>query len=210
MRLPPPFFCPLPCRVPLHDRTPSPLRRHRPHSASSSSPLASLRGLRERRIRRVTPPRRCRPGVTLPRQSHRLSPATVPHTCTQDSFPPERRIAKRYGAQRFARRRFAHSLGIRRFRVCALAMSDSPRRDQSVPLSARCFLGLYGAREPIASAQAADATCRPPIFCRRIAILPRPSRAPPLAGLPKPAAEPNPSAPERTCPTGGAGSRSKP
>ena len=52
--------------------------------------------------------------------------------------------------------------------------------------------------------QAADAHRRPSI-CRRIAILPRPSRAPPPAGRPsagQPTADPIISDPERTVPVG--------
>lgn len=70
---------------------------------------------------------------------------------------------------------------------------DSPHRDRSVRPSARCLPLSRSLRSRLLQ-QAADAH-RQPSICRRIAILPRPSRAPPPAGRPsagQPSAEPNP------------------
>ena len=42
-----------------------------------------------------------------PLRQRRVSPATVPHTCTPNSFPPEHSIDSRYGASQYDVQRVA-------------------------------------------------------------------------------------------------------
>ena len=139
-------------------RLPRPPRRLRQHPTSSSSLLAAREGNQASH----TTLRR-RPGVALPcRRPRGVSPAKVPRTRTRNSFPTERRIASRYGAQRFTL-----LLGICPFRVlCTCDARFSSQRSLCSSLSALpAFVSVSMYQ------QAADAPRRPSI-CRRIAILP--------------------------------------
>ena len=112
----------------------------RQHSASSSSRphRGSLHETPSRDERRI-PGRRATPTGAAGPVPRWHSPAPTPgHTCTRNSLSSERRIASRYGAQRFAL-----FLRIRPFLVlctssCDARFSTSPHNDRSVP-SARCL-----------------------------------------------------------------------
>ena len=118
----------------------------RQHSASSSS--RPHRGsLHETRDERRIPGRRATPTGAAGPVPRWHSPAPTPgHTCTRNSLSSERRIASRYGAQRFAL-----FLRIRPFLVlctssCDARFSTSPHKIAPFPQRAACLcLGLYGA-----------------------------------------------------------------
>ena len=174
----------------------------RSDSKSASPPWAALRFFpiaprcargESGKPHRPALPARC----GTPRCPRRRSPAAVPHTCTRNSFPPERgsAVSLRDGSSCSASRFLWESALSGR---CALGPPGAPHSDRSLRPSARRLrlcLGLYGADRFSKPPTPQVFAPRRPSICRRIAILPRPSRAPPPAGR---RLSPILSAPEKT------------
>ena len=150
-------------------------------AALGRTPLLPHRAsLRERRIRRATPAGFAGPVWHSPAPTPGESRHRPPHMYTEfrPTLAPHRFDAA-LSASRGASRFFWESA---LSGCCALVTPDSPHRDRSVRPSARCLPLSRSLRSRLLQ-QAADAH-RQPSICRRIAILPRPSRAPPPAGRP--------------------------